>query len=105
MRKQPKQYTPQEKVAILRGHLIEIVRLLEMGEEYDGLKPTVYYRRQKQFFEQGATVFQRCRNSEVLGLKRRSPPLLPTGQSHVYLCFDAHHRQRELRGVGQYLRW
>ena len=39
-------------------------------DEY-GLKPTVDYRWQKQFFEQGAVVFQRSRNSEVSRLKRQ----------------------------------
>jgi hypothetical protein len=39
-------------------------------DEY-GLKPTVYCRWQKQFFEQGAMVFLRSGNSEVSGLKRQ----------------------------------
>ena len=70
MRKQRKQYTPQEKVVILRKHLIEKVPVSRICDEY-GLKPTVYYRWQKQFFEQGAMVFQRSGNSEVSRLKRQ----------------------------------
>ena len=70
MRKQRKQYAPQEKVAILRNHLIEKVPVSRICDEY-GLKPTVYYRWQKQFFEQGAVVFQRSGNSEVSRLKRQ----------------------------------
>ena len=70
MRTQRRQYTPQEKVAILRKHLIEKVPVSRICDEY-GLKPTVYYRWQKQFFEQGAVVFQRSGNSEVSRLKRQ----------------------------------
>ena len=70
MRKQRRQYTPQEKVAILRKHLIEKVPVSQVCDQY-GLKPTVYYRWQKQSFEQGATVFQRSGNSEVSRLKRQ----------------------------------
>jgi transposase len=70
MRRQRKQYTPLEKVAILRRHLVEKVSLSQICEEYD-LKPTVYYRWQKQFFEQGATVFQTARNGEVSRLRRQ----------------------------------
>jgi len=70
MRKERREYTPQEKVAILRRHLIEKVPVSRICGEY-GLRPTVYYRWQKQFFEQGTAVFQRSRNSEVSRLKRQ----------------------------------
>jgi len=70
MRKQRRQYTPQEKVAILRKRLIEKAPVSRVCDEY-GLKPTVYCRWQKQFFEQGAMVFLRSGNSEVSGLKRQ----------------------------------
>jgi len=75
MRKQRRQYTPQEKVAILRKHLIEKVPVSRICDEY-GLKPTVYYRWQKQFFEQVAMVFQRSGNSEVSRLKRQAAALV-----------------------------
>lgn len=35
MRKRRKQYTPQDKVAILRRHLIEKVPLSQSHDEYD----------------------------------------------------------------------
>ena len=57
-------------MAILRKHLIEKVPVSGICDEY-GLKPTVYYRWQKQFFEQGAVVFHRSGNSEVSRLKRQ----------------------------------
>ncbi len=57
MKKERKHYTPEEKVAILRRHLLEQVPVSELCEK-QGLQPTVFYRWQKEFFENGATAFQ-----------------------------------------------
>ncbi|MBV9036353.1 MAG: transposase, partial [Acidobacteriaceae bacterium] len=57
MKKQRKHYTPEEKVAILRRHLWEQVPISELCDKY-GLQPTVFYRWQKEFFENGAAAFQ-----------------------------------------------
>ena len=57
MLKKRKQYSPVEKVAIIRRHLIEGVTVSDLCDEY-GLQPTVFYRWQKQFFESGAKVFE-----------------------------------------------
>jgi transposase-like protein len=50
-------YTPEEKVAILRRHLVEGVPISDLCDEL-GLQPTVFYRWQKEFFENGAAAFQ-----------------------------------------------
>jgi transposase len=71
MSKQRKQYTAQEKVAILRRHLLDKVPVSELCDEY-GLQPTVFYRWQKQLFEQAAEAcFQSSRSSEQARLKRQ----------------------------------
>ena len=71
MRKKRKQYSAQEKVAIVRKHLLDKVPVSDICDEY-GLQPTVFYRWQKQLFEQAAeSCFQRSRNSESTRLKRR----------------------------------
>jgi transposase-like protein len=57
MKKQHKHYTPQEKVAILRRHLLEKEPLSRLCEAF-GLQPTVYYRWQKELFENGAVAFE-----------------------------------------------
>jgi transposase-like protein len=57
MRKERKHFTPQEKVAILRRHLVDKVRVSELCEEL-GLRPTMFYRWQKELFENGAAAFQ-----------------------------------------------
>ncbi len=49
--------TPEEKVAILRRHLVDKVPVSELCEEL-GLRPTVFYRWQKELFENGAAAFQ-----------------------------------------------
>jgi transposase-like protein len=58
MRKARKNYTAQEKVAILRRHLLDKVPVSELCEEHQ-LQPTVFYRWQQEFFENGAAAFGR----------------------------------------------
>jgi transposase len=58
MRKPRKNYTPVEKAAILRRHLIDRVPISDLCDEYQ-LSPTLFYAWQKLFFENGATAFDR----------------------------------------------
>ena len=58
MRKPRKNYTPVEKVAILRRHLIDHVPVSDLCDEHQ-LSPTLFYLWQKQFFENGASAFER----------------------------------------------
>ena len=57
MKKTRKHYTGEEKVAILRRHLLEKEAISKLCDEL-GLQPTVFYRWQKEFFENGAVAFQ-----------------------------------------------
>ena len=57
MKKTRKHYTGEEKVAILRRHLLEQVPISKLCDELE-LQPTVFYRWQKEFFENGAAAFQ-----------------------------------------------
>jgi transposase len=52
-----KHYTPDEKVAVLRRHLLSQEPISKLCDEL-GLQPTVFYRWQKEFFENGAAAFQ-----------------------------------------------
>ncbi len=56
MRKKRHNYTPEEKVSILKRHLVERVPVSDLCDEYH-LQPTVFYQWQKQFFENGVTAF------------------------------------------------
>lgn len=58
MRKPRKNYTPPEKVAILRRHLLDKVPVSDLCDEYQ-LQPTLFYAWQKLFFENGASAFER----------------------------------------------
>jgi transposase len=58
MRKPRKNYTPSEKVAILRRHLIDRMPVSDLCDEHQ-LSPTLFYLWQKQFFENGSAAFER----------------------------------------------
>jgi transposase-like protein len=60
MKKQRKHYTPEEKLAILRRHLLDKEPISKVCDEL-GLQPTVFYRSQKEFFENGASAFEQKR--------------------------------------------
>ncbi|SIN88582.1 Transposase [Singulisphaera sp. GP187] len=62
MRKIRKNYTPVEKVAILRRHLIDHVPISDLCDELQ-LSPTLFYHWQKQFFENGPAAFERKNGS------------------------------------------
>jgi transposase len=57
VKKTRKHYTGEEKVAVLRRHLLEQEPISKLCDEL-GLQPTVFYRWQKEFFENGAAAFQ-----------------------------------------------
>lgn len=58
MKRERKHYTPEEKVAVLRRHLVEKVPVSTLCEELH-VPPNVLYRWLKLFFENGAAAFQR----------------------------------------------
>ena len=64
MTKRRKNYTPEEKVTILKRHLVEKVPVSDLCDDL-GLNRTVFYGWQKQFFENGAAAFQRTRRRQV----------------------------------------
>jgi transposase len=57
MKKERKHYTAEEKVAVLRRHLLDRVPVSDLCEELS-LQPTVFYRWQKELFENGSAAFQ-----------------------------------------------
>jgi len=57
MKKKRNKYSGRDKVAIIRKHLIERVPVSDLCDQFN-LKPTVYYRWQKQFFDQGELTFK-----------------------------------------------
>jgi len=69
MKKKRKNYRPDEKVGIIRRHLIDGVQVSDLCEEHE-LRPTVYYRWQKQFFEGGAAAFEKDSTREIKRLQQ-----------------------------------
>jgi transposase-like protein len=58
MDKQRRHFTSEEKVRILRRHLVEKVPVSALCEEL-GIPPTQFYRWQQIFFENGSSAFDR----------------------------------------------
>ncbi len=64
MKRQRRKFTGTEKVSILRRHLVERVSISDLCEEL-GVQPTQFYAWQKQFFENGASAFERSGKSKA----------------------------------------
>jgi transposase len=58
MKRKRKNYLSEEKVAILKRHLVDKIPVSDLCDEYS-LHPTVFYRWQKEFFEHGAAAFEK----------------------------------------------
>lgn len=65
-----KAYTAEEKVTILRRHLIDQVPISDLCDEY-GFHPTQFYRWQRQFFENGTAAFAGTSPSATTALERQ----------------------------------
>src|SRR5271154_3986704 len=63
-KKARRQYSPADKVRILRLHLLEHKPISQLCEE-EGIHPTLFYQWQKAFFENGAAAFQRSPRTET----------------------------------------
>ena len=66
MKKQRKHYTPEEKVAVLRRHLLEKEAISKLCDEL-GLQPTVFYRWQKVLRERGGGLGAEEANQQLGG--------------------------------------
>ena len=70
MGKQRRHFTAEEKVKALRRHLVEKVPVSTVCEEW-GIQPTVFYRWQQVFFENGAVAFERQSKPETTAREQR----------------------------------
>ena len=61
---------PQEKVAILRLHLLEHTPISDLCDKY-GIRPAMFYRWQKELFENAATSFERRSGRDDNGKDRK----------------------------------
>ena len=70
MRKKRNNYSPEEKVMILKRHLIEGEAISKICDELN-LQPTVFHRWQKQLFAEGSLVFERHHQRREKKLQQR----------------------------------
>ena len=62
MSQNKRQFNPNQKVSILREHLLDQTPVSDVCEQY-GIRPTLFYRWQKEFFENGASAFTNKQNA------------------------------------------
>ena len=93
-----KKLSAQEKVRLLRLHLIEKEPVSDICDRY-GLNPNVFYRWQKVFFENGAAAFNQTgdghKGSHAKKLERQNAQLKAklAGKDEVIAEIMASHVQ------------
>ena len=74
MERKRRRFTPDEKVAILRRHLLDKVPVSDLCDEL-GIQPSQFYIWQKAFFENGAAAFSARTDSRSLKLEQQNQAL------------------------------
>jgi transposase len=65
MNSERRHLSPQEKIAALKRHLLEGVSVSNICDEL-GIAPNLFYRWQKELFENGHTVFENGRRAKAV---------------------------------------
>ena len=100
MRKKRRNYTAHEKVTILKRHLMEQVPVSDLCDEYH-LQPTVFYRWQKEFFENGAASFEKASSRQKQAEQKRIQQLeakLQVKNEVLSELMEEHVRLKKERG-------
>jgi transposase-like protein len=58
MTRKRRRFSSEEKVKILRRHLLDHIPVSDVCSQ-TGISPTIFYRWQKEFFEHGAAAFDK----------------------------------------------
>jgi transposase-like protein len=64
-------FTPEQKVAILRQHFLEQAPISDLCDKHQ-INPTMFYRWQKEFFENGAAAFAKPPRSRGLNKEHQT---------------------------------
>jgi len=67
-------FSGEDKVRILRRHLIDKIPVSDLCDEH-GLHPTLFYKWQKEFFENGAAAFERHDDAKSRKLEKQNAAL------------------------------
>lgn len=100
MKRKRNNYKAEEKVAILKRHLVDKVPISDVCDTYN-LSPTVFYRWQKQFFENGATAFETQHKSKKNRQERQIKALedkLANKNEVVSELMEAHLKLKKVLG-------
>jgi len=69
-----RKFSGEDKVRILKRHLVDQVPISDVCEEH-GLHPTMFYKWQKEFFENGAAAFERQSDAKSRRLEKENAAL------------------------------
>jgi transposase-like protein len=69
-----RRFSAEDKVRILRRHLVEKVPVSTLCDE-QGIHPTLFYKWQKEFFENGAAAFERENDGRMRRLEKENTAL------------------------------
>ena len=72
--KKRRTFTPEQKVGILRQHLLDHTLVSDLCDQH-GLRPNQFYDWQKQFFENGAAAFERHNDAQTRRLEQHNQTL------------------------------
>jgi transposase-like protein len=101
MKRRRKNYSANEKVAILKRHLVDKVSVSDLCDEYL-LSPTVFYRWQKDFFENGAAAFEKSDARQQRAERKRFEELeakLQVKNEVLSELMEEHVRLKKTLGV------
>lgn len=68
--KHRRHFSAEEKVKVLRQHLLEQKPVSDLCEQLQ-IHPTLFYRWQQEFFENGTAAFERRDSSNHKGLEKK----------------------------------
>ncbi len=60
-----RRFAGQEKIAILKRHLVDKTKVSDLCDEHN-IQPTQFYAWQKQFFENGAILFEKTSKTSTI---------------------------------------
>jgi len=70
MKRKRRKFTAQEKVGILRRHFLDHIPVSDLCDE-NGIAPTLFYRWQKELFENGESAFAKQTETERRNLEKK----------------------------------
>jgi len=100
MKKKKNRYSAEDKVQILKRHLVDHIAVSDLCDQYN-ISPTIFYRWQKQFFEKGAVALEPQYKSKKDAKERRIKELeakLQNKNEVVSELMEAHLRLKKSLG-------